>query len=72
MCCFLPFQVFLFIDASDEKVDEVKKAFGGLAKEHKGKGLRFLIADTEDGQNALQVHFTYPFFLFNYSCMAFL
>eukprot|EP00250_Pteridium_aquilinum_P016397 c23086_g1_i2 orf=548-2068(-) len=47
-------KVFLFIDANGEGNEELKTAFGDLAKEHKGKGLRFLIADTEDGQNALQ------------------
>lgn len=47
-------KAFLFIDANAEGVEELKVVFGGLAKEHKGKGLRFLIADTEDGQNALQ------------------
>ncbi|MCO5559651.1 hypothetical protein L7F22_013252 [Adiantum nelumboides] len=47
-------KVFLFVDAKDEKAEELKKVYGDLAKEHKGKGLRFLIADTEDGQNAIQ------------------
>jgi hypothetical protein len=45
----------LFLDSRSKGVEDVKAVFSQIANEHKSKGLRFLIADTEYGKDALQV-----------------
>ena len=45
----------MFLDSGNNDSEDVKAVFSELAKEHKSKGLRFLIADTEYGKDALQV-----------------
>ncbi|KAJ7547797.1 hypothetical protein O6H91_08G104900 [Diphasiastrum complanatum] len=49
-------KVFLFANLSDSDANEYKEAFKKLANFGKGKGLRFMIANAEDVENALQ-HF---------------
>eukprot|EP00250_Pteridium_aquilinum_P020600 c24875_g1_i1 orf=202-2427(+) len=48
--------IFLFMDSTNEGAEEIKAIFNELASEYKGKGLRFITADTENGQKPLQ-HF---------------
>ncbi|KAH7445484.1 hypothetical protein KP509_01G011100 [Ceratopteris richardii] len=47
-------KAFLFLDAKDDAGEVLKKAYGELAKENKGKSVRFMLADNEDGENAMQ------------------
>lgn len=49
-------KVFLFVESKDDNTEEIKAIFKELASVYKGKGLRFIIADTENGQRAIQ-HF---------------
>ncbi|KAH7296125.1 hypothetical protein KP509_26G009900 [Ceratopteris richardii] len=46
-------KAFLFLDANDTS-DALKKVYGDLAKDLTVKSIRFMIAHTEDGQNAIQ------------------
>lgn len=46
-------KVFLFINSTADSAEE-QNNFAKLAQSYKGKGVRFLIADAEDGKNAMQ------------------
>jgi hypothetical protein len=56
------FKAFLFLNTTVDN-DEMEKEFQGLARKYRPKGVKFLIADTENGQHALEVDFYRPFFL---------
>ena len=45
----------MFVDAMVEN-DQIKNVFEELAKQYRTKGMRFLVADTEDGLRAFDVN----------------
>ncbi|KAI5064892.1 hypothetical protein GOP47_0019587 [Adiantum capillus-veneris] len=49
-------KVFLFVSSNDGGTAKIKAFFTELASEYKGKGLKFMIADSENGQKAIE-HF---------------
>ncbi|KAH7423465.1 hypothetical protein KP509_12G057100 [Ceratopteris richardii] len=49
-------KVFLFLDLKTEVVEKMKTFFSEAASKLKGKGLKFMIADTENGKRAME-HF---------------
>ncbi|MCO5562522.1 hypothetical protein L7F22_016149 [Adiantum nelumboides] len=49
-------KVILFVDSKDGAAPGIKAFFSELASIYKGKGLKFMVADTENGQKAIE-HF---------------
>lgn len=45
----------LFLNFSSEKFDDFKTKFHEVAVQYKGKGLNFLLGDTESSKGAFQV-----------------
>lgn len=47
-------KVFLFINVTADDTEEYKTTYAKLAQDYRPKGLRFLIADSKEGKNAME------------------